>query len=99
MSLPNSNLRLLRAPFGEPKKVESVLDLIGDTPLLQITRITEGIPSHVRIFAKLEGYNPGGSVKDRPALKMVQNGLDSGKLRRGKTIIDSTSGNTGIALA
>ncbi|HEY7168161.1 MAG TPA: PLP-dependent cysteine synthase family protein [Candidatus Binatia bacterium] len=100
MALANSNLRLVRPPSKELKKVESVLDLIGDTPLLQITRIAEGgIPSGVRIFAKLEGCNPGGSVKDRPALKMVQDGLRSGKLRPGKTIIDSTSGNTGIALA
>jgi len=53
----------------------------------------------VRVFAKLEGFNPGGSVKDRPAYNMIQDGLASGKLRPGKTILDSTSGNTGIALA
>ena len=85
--------------FGEPKKVESVLDLIGETPLLQIRRIARGLSPGVRIFAKLEGFNPGGSVKDRPALKMIQEGIQSGKLAQGKTIIDSTSGNTGIALA
>ena len=51
----------------------------------------------VRIFAKLEGFNPGGSVKDRPARKMLQVGLESGELCEGKVIIDSTSGNTGIA--
>ena len=84
---------------AEPKAVESVLDLIGDTPLLQIRRIAPGLSPGVRIFAKLEGCNPGGSVKDRAALKMVQEGIKSGKLREGKTIIDSTSGNTGIALA
>ncbi|HEY2987710.1 MAG TPA: cysteine synthase family protein [Candidatus Binatia bacterium] len=83
----------------EPKKIESVLDLIGDTPLLEIRRIAENISPAVRIFAKLEGLNPGGSVKDRPALKMIQEGIKAGKLRAGKTIIDSTSGNTGIALA
>ncbi len=83
----------------EPKVIESVLDLIGDTPLIEIRKIAEGISPSVRIFAKLEGFNPGGSVKDRPALKMVQEGIKSGKLARGKTIIDSTSGNTGIALA
>jgi cysteine synthase B len=81
------------------KKVESILDLIGDTPLLQIRKITQGLPSGVRLFAKLEGFNPGGSVKDRPALKMVQEGIRSGRLVLGKTIIDSSSGNTGIALA
>lgn len=83
----------------EPKKVESVLDLIGETPLLQIRKITRGLSPAVRIFAKLEGFNPGGSVKDRPALKMIQEGIKSGKLAQGKTIMDSTSGNTGIALA
>ena len=53
----------------------------------------------MRIFAKLEGFNPGGSVKDRAARKMIERGLESGELRPGKVIIDSTSGNTGIALA
>jgi cysteine synthase B len=99
MALASSNLRLLRSPLQELKKVESALDLIGDTPLLHIQRIAEGIPPSVQIFAKLEGFNPGGSVKDRPALRMIQEGIRSGKLRPGKTILDSTSGNTGIALA
>src|SRR5207237_537864 len=53
----------------------------------------------VRMWAKLEGFNPGGSVKDRPALKMIDDGLAGGRLVPGKTILDSTSGNTGIALA
>ncbi len=83
----------------EPKIIHSVLDLIGDTPLIEIRKIAEGISPSVKIFAKLEGFNPGGSVKDRPALKMIQEGIKSGKLAPGKTIIDSTSGNTGIALA
>ncbi|HWO43931.1 MAG TPA: cysteine synthase [Candidatus Eisenbacteria bacterium] len=93
------NLRLVSAPGREPKKVESVLDLIGNTPLIEITRITGGLSSGTRIYAKLEGFNPGGSVKDRAALRMVQDGIRSGKLKPGKTILDSTSGNTGIALA
>ncbi|MGH8543522.1 MAG: PLP-dependent cysteine synthase family protein [Gammaproteobacteria bacterium] len=75
------------------------MDLIGNTPLMEIRRITEGLPPEVRIYAKLEGFNPGGSVKDRPALKMIQEGIHAGKLKPGKTILDSTSGNTGIALA
>ena len=99
MAMPTPNLRLVESPSGEPKKVESVLDLIGDTPLMRIARIAEGFPSSVRIFAKLEGCNPGGSVKDRPALRMVREGIRTGQLRSGKTILDSTSGNTGIALA
>jgi len=81
-------------------RAHSVLGLIGNTPLLEITRLTRGLlRPGVRIFAKLEGFNPGGSVKDRPARKMIEVGLASGELRPGKTIIDSTSGNTGIALA
>lgn len=93
------NLRLVPSSSKELAKVESSLDLIGNTPLLEISRITEGIPSGVKIYAKLEGLNPGGSVKDRPALRMIQEGLRSKKLVSGKTILDSTSGNTGIALA
>jgi len=81
------------------RKIESILDLIGETPLLEIRKITRGLSPHVRIFAKLEGFNPGGSVKDRPALKMIQDGIKSGHLKKGKTIIESTSGNTGISLA
>jgi len=81
------------------KKVTSVTDLIGDTPLLEIRKITSGLSRGVRVFAKLEGFNPGGSVKDRPALRMIQEAIQRGELRPGKTIIDSTSGNTGIAIA
>jgi S-sulfo-L-cysteine synthase (O-acetyl-L-serine-dependent) len=81
-------------------RATSVIDLIGNTPLLEISRITAGLlRPGVRIFAKLEMFNPGGSVKDRAARKMVEVGLANGDLRPGKVIIDSTSGNTGIALA
>ena len=86
-------------PPPEPQRVPSVLHLVGNTPLLELTKVTAGISSRVHVFAKLEGFNPGGSVKDRPALKMVAEGLRSGLLAPGKTILDSTSGNTGIALA
>jgi cysteine synthase B len=99
MAVGSPNLRLIPTQSREPKKVESVLDLIGDTPLLQIRALASGLPASVRVFAKLEGFNPGGSVKDRPAWRMIQEGLRIGKLRPGKTILDSTSGNTGIALA
>jgi cysteine synthase B len=78
----------------------SVLELIGNTPMLEITRLTAGLlRPGVRILAKLEGFNPGGSVKDRAARKMIEVGLERGELRPGKVILDSTSGNTGIALA
>jgi S-sulfo-L-cysteine synthase (O-acetyl-L-serine-dependent) len=100
MAIATTKLRLIPSLSSGSKKVDSALDLIGDTPLVEIHKITEGIvPSRVRILAKLEGFNPGGSVKDRPALRMVQEGIRTGKLRPGKTILDSTSGNTGIALA
>ncbi|MDT8375556.1 MAG: cysteine synthase [Mariprofundaceae bacterium] len=77
----------------------AILDLIGNTPLAELRRITSHLPENIRILAKLERFNPGGSVKDRPALRMIQEGLKSGELTAGKTILDSTSGNTGIALA
>ncbi len=81
-------------------RATSVIDLIGNTPLLEIRHLTAGmLRPGVRIFAKLETFNPGGSVKDRAVRKMVQVGLERGELRAGKVIIDSTSGNTGIALA
>ncbi|MDX8398082.1 MAG: cysteine synthase [Mariprofundaceae bacterium] len=77
----------------------TILDLIGNTPQVELTHITQHLPDNIRIHAKLESFNPGGSVKDRPALRMVQEGIASGELQPGKTILDSTSGNTGIALA
>jgi cysteine synthase B len=77
----------------------SVLDLIGNTPLVRIRALARDLPPAVRVYAKLEGFNPGGSVKDRPALNMIRDGIAKGLLRPGKTILDSTSGNTGIALA
>jgi cysteine synthase B len=78
---------------------ESALDLIGGTPLVRITRITARLDPQVRIFAKLERGNPGGSVKDRPAFRMVHDAEQAGLLTRDKVILDSTSGNTGIAYA
>jgi cysteine synthase B len=67
--------------------------------LVEIQRLREGVADGVKIYAKLEGFNPGGSVKDRAAWNMLKHGLDEGRLAPGKTILDSTSGNTGIALA
>src|SRR5437870_13146861 len=100
MAIATTKLRLIPSPSSGPKKVDSALDLIGDTPLVEIHKITEGIvPSRVRIFAKVEGFNPGGSVKDRAALGIGQEGIRTGKLRSGNTILDPRSGNTGLALA
>jgi cysteine synthase B len=75
----------------------SVLDAIGNTPLVRLDRVNPD--PRVLLLAKLEGSNPGGSVKDRIALEMVLDGLDRGALRPGKTILEATSGNTGIGLA
>ena len=69
---------------------------VGNTPLIQLGRIVESV-APVEIYAKAEWFNPGGSVKDRPALNMILEGERSGKLRAGKVILDATSGNTGIA--
>ena len=77
---------------------EALLERIGKTPLLRLERVGSEFPN-VEFCAKAEWFNPGGSVKDRPALGMIQAGLASGALRAGKTIIDATSGNTGIAYA
>jgi len=72
---------------------------IGHTPLLRLARINNDLPLGVEIFAKAEHLNPGGSVKDRAALSMILEGERNGKLRAGMTILDATSGNTGIAYA
>jgi cysteine synthase B len=86
-------------PVARPLVARSLLDVIGNTPIVELRRVRDGIADGVRLFAKLEGFNPGGSVKDRPAKKMIEIGIAEGKLVPGKTILDSTSGNTGIGLA
>jgi cysteine synthase B len=76
----------------------SIVDLIGNTPLIRLRKIERDLPG-VELYAKAEWKNPGGSVKDRPALRMIQEALASGELAPGKIILDATSGNTGIAYA
>ena len=76
---------------------DSVLDLIGKTPLVRLPRIGDGVPCPV--VAKLETTNPGGSSKDRPALTMIDEAEKAGLLQPGGTIIEPTSGNTGVGLA
>ena len=75
----------------------TILDLIGNTPMAEIKKINPY--PNVRIFAKLEGNNPGGSVKDRPAKNMIASAVDRGDIKPGMKLIEATSGNTGIALA
>jgi len=76
----------------------TLLDCIGNTPLLRLERLGRKYPN-AEFYGKAEWFNPGGSVKDRPALSMMQAGIAAGALASGKTIIDATSGNTGIAYA
>ena len=74
-----------------------IIDLIGNTPMAEIKRLNPN--PNVRIFAKLEGNNPGGSVKDRAALNMIRSALERGDIKKGTKLVEATSGNTGIALA
>ncbi|WP_298485778.1 cysteine synthase CysM [uncultured Maribacter sp.] len=76
---------------------KTILDLIGNTPLVE-ARVLNQNPN-VKLFFKLEGHNPGGSVKDRAAYNMIKNGLDTGAIKKEDKLIEATSGNTGIALA
>ncbi len=75
----------------------SILDTIGNTPLVEIKKLNPN--PNVRVLAKLEYFNPGGSIKDRPALYMIEAAEKSGELNRDKTVLEATSGNTGIGLA
>jgi len=88
-----------RSPADGPVVATGASCLVGNTPMVEIRAVRDGVARGVRILAKLEGFNPGGSVKDRAALRMVEDGIARGRLVPGKTILDSTSGNTGIALA
>jgi len=78
-------------------QADSIESNIGNTPLIRLRTVTKGLPAGVEVLAKAEHLNPGGSVKDRPALSMILEGERSGRLRPGMTILDATSGNTGIA--
>lgn len=83
----------------EEKIYHSLMELIGHTPLLELHRIEEEEKTGARILAKIESFNPGGSVKDRTALHMIEKAEEDGTLQQGYTIIEPTSGNTGIGLA
>ena len=83
---------------GLPRTASSIVDLIGNTPLIRLPRFETGL-RNVELYAKAEWKNPGGSVKDRPAARMIADGERSGALTRDKIILDATSGNTGIAYA
>lgn len=76
---------------------EGILSAIGNTPLIQLTRVLKNIP--FRLFAKLEALNPGGSIKDRPAISIIRQALETGEIRPDTAVIESSSGNMGIGLA
>lgn len=80
-------------------KFESVTELIGNTPLLRLRRIAEKYNIKAKLYAKLEYLNPGGSVKDRIGIKMIQQAEKEGRIKKGGTIIEPTSGNTGVGIA
>lgn len=84
---------------SNPILITDIEAQIGNTPLIGFKRITAHLPDNVKIFAKAEWHNPGGSVKDRAAREIVQQAFASGQLGNGKILLDSTSGNTGIAYA
>lgn len=88
----------LAAPRLYPHADTSVLGQIGNTPLLRLARLSADLPG-IEIYGKAEYFNPGGSVKDRPALNMILDGERSGKLDPSRVLLDATSGNTGIAYA
>src|SRR5690606_19223559 len=75
----------------------TIIDCVGNTPLVELTRLNPN--PRVKLYAKLEGNNPGGSVKDRAALNMIRSALERGDIGPGVKLIEATSGNTGIALA
>lgn len=77
--------------------VKSILNLIGNTPMMKLSRVVR--EGDAEVWAKLEGFNPGGSVKDRPALAMIEDAEKTGRLKKGMKIVEPTSGNTGIGLA
>ena len=76
---------------------QNINALIGNTPLVQLNQLTQGLPA--RVAVKLEFFNPAGSVKDRIAIAMVEDAEKTGKIKAGSTIVEATSGNTGIGLA
>lgn len=82
--------------FVRSRQFGSIVDAVGNTPLVRLRRVARSAPD-VEVYAKLEFMNPGGSVKDRPALRMMLDAIESGQLTSDKILIDATSGNTGVA--
>jgi cysteine synthase B len=97
MAIESDKVHTVFHPASSPRAV--LESQIGNTPLLRLRNVTRELPAGIDVLVKAEYLNPGGSVKDRPALAMIRDGEVSGRLYPGKTILDATSGNTGIAYA
>ena len=87
---------MTRKTSGRGKRYDSILDTIGDTPVIRINHIA---PEHVSVYVKFEAFNPAGSVKDRLAVSIIETAEANGSLKPGQTVVEATSGNTGIGLA
>ncbi len=98
MSTPARRIQPVPSFWRQPQR-PAILQQIGNTPLLKLERVTAGLRRGVEVYAKAEWFNPSGSVKDRPALRMIEQAERRGELVPGKVIIDATSGNTGIGYA
>ncbi len=99
--MDKDNMTLLDYKPAETNSIpaDGLVHRVGNTPLLPLRRLTRDLSPRTRVFAKAEWFNPGGSVKDRPALNIIQTALADGSLQGGKRLLDSTSGNMGIAYA
>lgn len=86
----------IRTTAGRGQRYDSILETVGDTPVVRINRIA---PEHVNVYVKFEAFNPAGSVKDRLALNIIEAAERDGRLKPGQTVVEATSGNTGIGLA
>jgi cystathionine beta-synthase len=93
----SANRRIMKDAAGKMKFAKNVLDTIGRTPLVKLNKVTRGI--RATVLAKVEFFNPGGSVKDRIGIRMIEDAIEKGTLKPGGTIVESTSGNTGVGLA
>ena len=85
-----------RSTQGRGALYDSILDTIGDTPCVRVKKL---VPDHVRLYVKAEFFNPAGSVKDRLAISIIEEAERSGQLKPGQTVVEATSGNTGVGLA
>jgi cysteine synthase B len=92
-------LTLPKFQLARPIVNRSLADLVGNTPLVRLNTVTAHLPAAVEVYAKAEWFNPSGSVKDRPALNIIRAAEAEGRLTAGRTLLDSTSGNMGIAYA